>query len=220
MTCTVCGQRTARRACPALRSSICPVCCGTKRETEIRCPSDCQYLVSARAHPAAVVKRQQEDDFRAFLPTVRDLSEPQAELMWRILALVRDHRGDVLLRTTDSDVEAAAAALASTHETAARGLIYEQRPGSLPAQRLASDLAALVAELGVERTTALDRDLAAVFRAIERGARDARKTLPGADTAYLALLRRIIVPTEQKPSQAPAGGLVDPAAGSSVLIRP
>ena len=36
------------------------MCCGTKRLAEIRCPSDCTYLVSAREHPAAVVRRQQE----------------------------------------------------------------------------------------------------------------------------------------------------------------
>jgi hypothetical protein len=164
------------------------------------------------------VRRQQEDDSRVLLPTVRDLNERQADLMSRILAFVRDYRGDPLLKTTDADVEAAAAALAATHETASRGLIYEQRPSAFSAQRLASDLTALISEGGGERTSSLDRDLAAVFRAIERGAREARKSLPGGDTAYLALLRRVIVPAEQRADQAPAPGLID--RGGSMLIRP
>src|SRR5262245_27935296 len=61
--CPLCGERRARRACPALGKLICAVCCGTKRLVEIRCPSDCSYLASAREHPAAVVVRQQQHDF-------------------------------------------------------------------------------------------------------------------------------------------------------------
>ena len=53
MTCPLCSTRKARRPCPALEPGICPVCCGTKRLVEIRCPDDCGYLSSARAHPAA-----------------------------------------------------------------------------------------------------------------------------------------------------------------------
>ncbi len=195
------------------------MCCGTKRGVEIRCPSDCQYLSTARAHPAAVVKRQQEHDFKVFMPTVRDLSERQAELLWQILSFVRDYRGDVLLKTTDADVEAAAAALAATHETAARGLIYEQRPNSLPAQRLASDIAAFIAQAGEERPTSLDRDLAAVFHAIERGAHEAGKTLAGGDTAYLSLLRRVLLPGPPQQS-APTAAARAPEQPPSLLIRP
>jgi hypothetical protein len=218
MPCTVCGQRSARRACPALHSNICSVCCGTKRLSEIKCPSDCQYLAAARAHPAAVVRRQQEDDLKAFLPVVRDLTEPQAELMWRVLAFLREYPGDGWMRTTDTDVEAAASALAATHETAARGLIYEQQPNSLPAQRLAGDLRGFLAQVAGDRGSAFDRDLAAVFRAVERGAREARKTLPGGDTAYLALVHRLIVPSDTPRDQLPRTGLIQ--QGGSVLVRP
>jgi hypothetical protein len=200
-----------------VKSTICPVCCGTKRQREIHCPSDCQYLATAREHPAAVVRRQQEDDMETFLPTVRDLSERQADLMWRVLAFIREYRGDALMRTTDADVEAAAAALAATSDTAARGLIYEQRPNSLPAQRLADDLKAAISQFAVDRGSPLDRDLAAVFHAIEIGARETRKTLPGEDTAYLALIRRLIAPPEQG-NGAPGAGLIE--QGGSVLVRP
>ena len=49
MLCPLCGKRNARRACPALGHLICAVCCGTKRLTEIACPSDCGYLATARS---------------------------------------------------------------------------------------------------------------------------------------------------------------------------
>jgi len=154
---------------------------------------------------------------KIFLPTVRDLSERQAELMWNVLAFLREYRGDALMRTTDADVEAAAAALAATSDTAARGLIYEQRPNSLPAQRLADDLKAAIPQFAVDRGSPLDRDLAAVFHAVEIGARETRKTLPGGDTAYLALIQRLIAPPEQG-HDAPGAGLVE--QGGSVLVRP
>ncbi len=207
MTCRLCGRRAARRACPALNENICSVCCGTKRVTEIRCPSECQYLISSRAHPAAVVRRQQEADLKVFLPSVQELSDKQSELMWQLLGFLRDYRGDALIRTTDADIEAAAIAVASTHETAARGLIYQQRPNSLPAQRLATDLEAFIAKLPGEHVSSLDRDLAAALRAIERGARDARKNT-GGDTEYQALLRRLLVPSEKQTVEKPASGLI------------
>ena len=44
MVCPLCGERKAKRACPALNRHICAVCCGTKRLVEINCPADCVYL--------------------------------------------------------------------------------------------------------------------------------------------------------------------------------
>ena len=70
----LCGTRKARRDCPALGQTICAVCCGTKRLVEIQCPDDCVYLPSAREHPAAVVKRQQEHDVAVLLPTIQRIS--------------------------------------------------------------------------------------------------------------------------------------------------
>jgi hypothetical protein len=224
MVCRVCGQGSARRACPALGQRICSVCCGTKRQREINCPVDCQHLVAAQLHPAAADRRRQEEDLRAFIPTVRDLDEAQEQLMSRLLMFLRDYRGDGLVRVTDDDVQAASAAMAVTFETAAKGLIYEERASSLPAQRLIADLKAVVAQIpqaaGAAGTT-VERQLATVFRAIEQGAREARKTLPGGEVAYLQLLKRLIVPTpgEEAPAARPPGaGLVPP--GGSLLVRP
>ena len=46
----------------------------------------------------------------------------------------------------DDDVAEAMAALAATYETAARGVIYEHRPASLPAERLVGALKPVLAE--------------------------------------------------------------------------
>jgi hypothetical protein len=42
--CSHCQQRKAKRLCPALGSSLCPLCCGRLREKELHCPPACPYL--------------------------------------------------------------------------------------------------------------------------------------------------------------------------------
>jgi len=42
--CSRCQQRKAKRACPALGSPLCPLCCGRLREKELHCPPGCLYL--------------------------------------------------------------------------------------------------------------------------------------------------------------------------------
>src|ERR1041385_4873087 len=48
--CPLCSQRAAKRYCPAVAEQICPVCCGTKREIEVDCPSSCPYLKASRSY--------------------------------------------------------------------------------------------------------------------------------------------------------------------------
>src|SRR5678810_886791 len=50
--CPLCTERSAKRFCPAKQTSICAVCCGTKREVEIDCPSSCVYLKASRSYDA------------------------------------------------------------------------------------------------------------------------------------------------------------------------
>ncbi len=191
MTCPVCGQRKARRECPALGKTICPVCCGTKRLTEIACPPGCVYLASAREHPAAVVKRQQERDVAVLLPTIRDLTERQYQLFFLFQTVIARHKPEGFARLVDDDVADAAAAMAATLETAARGVIYEHTATSVVAQRLANELKAMLAEMRQQSATVYDREAAIVFRAIEQGARESGKA-GGPDTAYLALVARLL----------------------------
>lgn len=48
--CSHCGQRKAKRHCPALGSEICPLCCGLLREKKLHCPSDCCYLAAHKPY--------------------------------------------------------------------------------------------------------------------------------------------------------------------------
>jgi hypothetical protein len=191
MTCPSCAQRKGRRDCPALRASICAICCGTKRLVEIQCPETCGYLVSAREHPAAVVKKQQESDVAVLLPTISHLTERQYQLFFLIHSVIARHKPEAFSRLVDEDVAEAAAAVAATVETAGRGVLYEHRPGSLPAQRLAKEMTAMLEEVRGHGTKIYDGELAITLRAIERGARETRKQ-SGDDTPYMALVARLL----------------------------
>src|SRR5947209_8734097 len=120
MTCPVCGRRTGRRACPALGQEICTICCATKRQTEIRCPSDCRYLVATREHPAAAVVRQREDDLAVLIGVTRDYSERQTGLFVLVNRAILDVPADPLQPLIDEDVVEASAATAATPETAVK----------------------------------------------------------------------------------------------------
>ncbi|HKC55477.1 MAG TPA: hypothetical protein VKC35_05115 [Vicinamibacterales bacterium] len=191
MSCPLCLVRKERRACPALRQTICPVCCGTKRLTEIQCPEDCVYLASAREHPAAIVRRQQEHDIDILMPTLQGLTERQHQLFFLFQSLIARHTPEGFARLLDDDVAEAAAAIASTLETAARGVIYEHAARSLPAQRLATEMTTMLAEMREKGVKVFDREAALVLRAIEKGARETRKAEPG-ETSYLTLMARLL----------------------------
>jgi hypothetical protein len=171
---------------------ICTVCCGTKRLVEIQCPATCPYLAAAREHPPAVVQREQQRDWAALLPTVQGLSDRQHELFFLVLTSMWRREDDPLRPLRDGDVADAAATFASTLETAARGVIYEHQARSVPAQRLTGELKALVDQLSQPAARhIIERDMAIVLRAIERGARDASRSLPGGDRAYVGLVARV-----------------------------
>lgn len=219
-TCPLCRRRRARRACPALGYQICAVCCGTKRLREIRCPSDCTYLVSARTHPPAVVRRQQERDARFLLPIIDGLGRRQYQLFFVVQATIHRLAETDEMPVNDDVVRDTAQALAATYETARKGIIYEHRPSSLPAERLARELKPLLEGKDGRGPVASERDLLEVLRRVERAATDARKTLDGGTHAYLDLVGRVMRSssdgdTEDSDETAPAK-TADPAP--SVII--
>jgi hypothetical protein len=191
MTCPLCRQRKARRDCPALGQTICSVCCGTKRLVEIACPSSCPHLAAAREHPAAVVKRQQEQDVARILPSIERLTERQYQLFFVFQTAIAQYTPEGLARLLDEDVAEAARTVAATLETASRGVIYEHSAQSLPAQRLASNLTAVLAELRSHGAKVYDGEAAIVLRAIAQGARDVRDA-GGGPTDYLELNARLL----------------------------
>jgi hypothetical protein len=212
VSCPACGHRKGRRECPALGGTICAICCGTKRLVEIQCPPTCGYLASAREHPAAVVRRQQERDVAALLPAIRHLTERQYQLFFLFQTLVSRHVPDDFTQLTDDDIADAAGTYAATLETAARGVIYEHPPQSRVAQRLVSEMQTMMAEMKQQGATVYDREAAIVLRAIEQGARDTREA-GGGDAAYLELVLRLLQvnrPAEATQAQPAASSLILP----------
>jgi hypothetical protein len=229
MLCPLCQKRKARRTCPALGRQICSVCCGTKRRTEIQCPADCTYLVAAREHPAAVVVRRQQHDLGWLVSRMHDLGERQSKLFFLVCSfLARDAAGDgrhtlapyeegppgiAASAVIDADAADALGAIAATLETAVRGVIYEHRPASRPAERLVAALKPVLTEVGAGGGTAFERDAAVVLRRIEAAARDMMKESPGHGRAFLDLLDRVI----RKPGDAAAGDAGAPEPSRLIL---
>lgn len=193
-----------------MRGSICTICCGTKRLVEINCPETCVHLTSAREHPAAVVKKQQERDVAQLLPTISHLTERQHQLFFLVHSAIARHKPDGFNRLLDEDVAQAAGAVAATLETAGRGVLYEHTPASLPAQRLAKEITAMLAEVRSHGTKIYDGEVAIALRAIERGAREIHKQ-PVADTAYLSLVARLFHVRSQATND-------EPKAASSLIL--
>jgi hypothetical protein len=146
------------------------------------------------------------------LPSIRHLTERQYQLFFLFHTLIARHTPRGFTRLVDADAADAAAALASTLETAARGVIYEHTPNGLPAQGLATEMKAMLAKVREQGARVFDREAAIVLRAIEQGARDSAALSPGS-TAYLDRVGRLLQVTggEQSPAPAPA---------SSPLILP
>jgi hypothetical protein len=194
---------------------ICAVCCGTKRLTQIACPSDCPWLISAREHPAAVIVRQQQRDVGLMLQVMRDFDERQAQLFLLINSFLLRYQAPELQPLVDDDVAEAMAALASTYETAARGVIYEHRPASLPAERLVTALKPILAKAGEGGGSAFERDLAVVLRRAVDAVHEVRATDPENRRAFVEFLPRVVIrrpEAEQDPQAAEA------AAPSRLII--
>jgi hypothetical protein len=215
VTCPLCQQRKARRSCPALNYQICAVCCGSKRLTEIACPASCPYLATAREHPPATVRRQQERDLALLIKAVRDFGERQSQLFFATAATIVRHTPDNPLESpVDADVLAAAEAMAATFETAGRGVIYEHRPSSRPAERLVAVLKPMFIEAGRGSGSSFERDAAVVLRRVAEVVGDAAGAEPGNRRVFLEWLARI------SQSWGPAASDTPAAPQPSPLIVP
>jgi len=201
VVCPLCDKRRARRSCPALGHQICAVCCGTKRLVEIPCPADCPYLTSARDHPPAVAVRRQQRDIDLLAHGMRDLSERQSQLFFMINSFLQRYEPPELQSIVDDDVIDGVAALASTFETASRGVIYDHRPTAPPADRLATALKPVIAEAGKHGGSAFERDAAVVLRRIGEASQEVRMADQANPRAYLDLLGRIF--KEDRNSEPP-----------------
>jgi hypothetical protein len=213
VVCPRCGQRSARRSCPALGQQICASCCGTKRLVEIKCPSDCGYLVSAHHHPPAVALRRQHDDVLSVVNAVRDLNQRQSQVFLAVNSFLIRYQPPEFQSLLDEDVAEAAKALAATLETASRGVIYEHRPDSRTADGIIAGLKPLLAEAGKGAGSAFDSDAAVVLRRIEQLARDRGSRDPANRRGYLDLMARVVhasAPQETGQEQSRTLGTAEP----------
>jgi hypothetical protein len=162
------------------------------------------YLATARDHPPAAAVRQQQRDFALFVEALRDFNRGQTQLFVAVNSLITRYEAPEFQAIVDDDVVDAAAALAATFETASRGVIYEHRPSTLAAERLAAAIRAMLAETGRGGGSAFERDAAVVLRRVEQTARAAQASAAGDARAYFKLLDRVLTKRDEAPQAGDA----------------
>jgi hypothetical protein len=140
------------------------------------------------------VKRQQRD-LGQVVPFLQDLTEQQARLFFAVGAFLKEYRPGDFQSLLDDDVVEAAEALATTFETSARGVIYDRRPASLPAERLSISLKAMLQEGG--SGSSFERDVAVTLRRLAEATRAARAADAANPRHFLELLGRVIRRSDQ-----------------------
>ena len=148
MKCVLCSQRKGKRFCPALGTSICPVCCGEKRVVEISCPPDCEHLVSGQSHQmlrkfVGQLTRENDPHRKRRLYEITNALGP---FLARIEEdIVRFASGVRALR--DREAAEAVELLRKTYETEQKGIIFEHRSPNPLVQSLIRDLGELLEKM-------------------------------------------------------------------------
>jgi len=199
-------MRPTKRACPALRKDICPVCCATKRGVEINCPADCRYLENAQRHPAAKVRRQIDHDIGILMASLGRVNEQQLQLFFLFQSQILAHKPEGFARLVDTDVALATGALAKALETASRGVIYDEPTASVVAEGLRRELKGSIDEITKSGGSRAQREVAEVLRGIERGAKHDPPEAGETSSSYLELVGRIL--KQQAPPAKPSSPLI------------
>lgn len=129
--CLLCNTRKGIRYCSALNSSICSLCCGTKRRRTISCPDDCIYLIAGRNY------RVERSTVLAQLDKIRNAN---LELISRIEQNILTIRTTRFRNLLDEEVKPALENVLKTIETAERKIIYEYRSPNPRIQLLADSV--------------------------------------------------------------------------------
>src|SRR5262249_2962248 len=157
--CPLCSSRSAKRYCPAKDTQICAICCGTKREIEIDCPSNCSYLRTGRGYEAekgapdpelmAKVRHFDEDFLLRFTPVLNmighEVVAERAESSWLV----------------DSDLVEVLKALTATMKTLSSGIYYESIPDGSIRQSLFRRLKRVIDHAMAPEQELLERSLRA-----------------------------------------------------------
>ena len=147
LSCAICETRKEKRFCPAVHGRICPQCCGEQREVTLDCPSDCPYLMQARAHekPRSADQIDPASLFLQIEVSDRFMYEKEHLLMGLTYALAKAARADRGLH--DQDLISALSMLATAYERRANsGLHYEQPLTSESQRRAAAEVENMVKE--------------------------------------------------------------------------
>jgi hypothetical protein len=145
---------------------------------------------------------------------MRDFNDRQSQLLLSITTFLARYRPDDLQSVIDDDVAEATAALAATFETASRGVIYDHRPASLPAERLTSRLREVIRQTAPEHaTTSFEREAAGVLRRIEAAVRDLGNAQEGhGRRPFLDLLERVTRGRDLPPDVSGSGDASPPGS--------
>lgn len=147
MPCAICEIRKEKRFCPAVHGRICPQCCGEQREVTLDCPSDCPYLIQARAHEKPRAS-DQIDPAGLFLQVEvpeQFMYEKEHLLMGLTYALAKAARADRSLH--DQDIISALSALTKIYERlTTSGLHYEQPLTSESQRQVAAQVESMLKE--------------------------------------------------------------------------
>lgn len=188
---------------------------------EIACPSSCRYLAAAQAHPAAVVKKQQEREVALLASLLDGLGARASEITWGVLKLLSRFAADPLLRLRDEDVVDMAAALGETFATAARGVIYEHRPRSLPAQRLSTEVKAFIEQARRPGERGFEQNVAAALQRLSRGfAEGGRLLADPAPSVCLQVVARAVRTARELAGDLPREEPAPASPSASLLVRP
>jgi len=127
MKCLLCQSRKAKRFCPAKGGQICPVCCGTKREIEIDCPSDCVYLHAGREYETTKLARTSLPPRRTERLWEASFLNAHYPLMMAVSQVIVGfrHRSPEL---ADVDLQATLDSLLQTFNTLEKGIYYDSAP--------------------------------------------------------------------------------------------
>ena len=169
---------------------------------KIGCPANCRYLEAAQRHPAAIIRKQIDQDLNLLMATVGRLSEQQLQLFFLLQSMVLSYKPDGLVRVTDLDVAQATGALATALETSSKGVIFEEAAASIPAEGLRKALKPVIDEIIKGSGSRAEREVALVLRGMERGAKHEGGLIPEGQTTYLELVGRVFQQKPQEPRPA------------------
>ena len=124
--CPLCSERAGKRYCPAKDEKICAVCCGTKREIEIDCPSSCPYLKASRSYESE--KPIPDPEVAARVHDFDALFLEQFHPVLDILTLAINEERATTPWLVDNDVIEVLKALRATLKTLSGGIYYETAP--------------------------------------------------------------------------------------------